>query len=236
MQPRTPIYIVTSSRPRVGKTLIARVLVEYFCIQQRAVRAFDINPDDSALTGFLPDQTAAASIQDTRGEIALFDQLVVADEMPKVIDLAHSQFERFFALMKQINFGPEARKRGIVPIVLFVADPGERSRHGYATLCNLFADLVLVPVLNQAVPQIAEVQANFPATHLGGPPIALPALTAVVRSVVDRPQFSFTAYAFKSTDATAELHRWMGSLFRNFRQIEERLTAQPPQLGVLRSA
>ena len=38
MQRQTPIFIVTSSRPRVGKTLIARALIEFFCAQRRAGR------------------------------------------------------------------------------------------------------------------------------------------------------------------------------------------------------
>ena len=72
----TPVFIVTSSRPRVGKTLIARALTEYFCAQSRPVAAFDVNPDEFTLIDYLPAYTAAASISDTRGEMALFDQLV----------------------------------------------------------------------------------------------------------------------------------------------------------------
>jgi len=75
MHRRTPIFIVTSSRPRVGKTLIARALTEYFCAQRRLVAAFDVNPDEFRLIDHLPAYTAAASLNDTRGEMALFDQL-----------------------------------------------------------------------------------------------------------------------------------------------------------------
>ena len=87
MQRRTPVFIVTSSRPRVGKTLVARALTEYFCGQSRPVAAFDVNPGEFKLIDHLPAYTAAASIGDTRGEMALFDQLVAEDEVPKVVDL-----------------------------------------------------------------------------------------------------------------------------------------------------
>src|SRR5438552_957350 len=85
----TPVFIVTSSRPRVGKTLVARALTEFFCTQRRPVQAFDVNPDDFRLLDTLPAYTAATSLNDTRGEMALFDQLVAADGVPKVIDLGH---------------------------------------------------------------------------------------------------------------------------------------------------
>ena len=43
--------------------------------------------------------------------MALFDQLVLDDQVPKVIDLGHQPFERFFAVMQQIDFADEARRR-----------------------------------------------------------------------------------------------------------------------------
>ena len=150
-------------RPRVGKTLIARALTEYFCAQSRPVAAFDVNPDEFTLIDHLPAYTAAASLNDTRGEMALFDQLVLEDEVPKVVDLGHQLFERFFAVMQQIDFTAEARRRAIAPMVLFVADPDERARQGYAMLTDRFPDLPLVPVFNESVQRVGAYRATFPA-------------------------------------------------------------------------
>jgi hypothetical protein len=223
MPRQTPVFIVASSRPRVGKTLLARALVEFFRAQNRPVSAFDVNPDEFSLLDYLPAYTAAATIRDTKGEMALFDQLVMADQVPKVVDLGNSLFERFFAVMQQIDFAREARRRSVVPMVLFVADPDARARQGYAMLANRFPDLALVPVLNEAVPQVARYHGNFPPTRRGGPPVIVPALAAVIRSVVERPNFSFLAYASKTTDTTAELYEWTSRLFITFRELEVRL-------------
>jgi hypothetical protein len=223
MQRRTPIFIVTSSRPRVGKTLIARALTEYFLAQGRPVAAFDVNPDDFKLVDHLPAYTAAASIDDTRGEMALFDQLAAEDEVPKVVDLGHYPFERFFALMREIDLGTELRRRAIAPMVLYVADPHERALQGYATLKDRFPDLALVALFNEYVPQIARCRDNFPPTRLGGEAVDIPALTPVVRSVVDRKNFSFLAYVLKTQDSTSELYQWMARVFVSFRDLEVRL-------------
>ena len=223
MQRRTPIFIVTSSRPRVGKTLIARALTEYFCAQNRPVAAFDVNPDEFKLIDHLPAYTAAASLNDTRGEMALFDQLVLEDAVPKVIDLSHQLLDRFFSVMQQIDFAAEVRRRAIAPMVLFVADPDERSRQGYAMLKDRFPDLPLVPVLNENVQRVAAYRRNFPPTRLGGEPVSIPALTPVVRSVVDRQNFSFVGYVQKTNDKTSELYKWMGRVFISFRELEVRL-------------
>ena len=223
MQRRTPIFIVTSSRPRVGKTLVARALVEYFPAQNRPVQAFDVNPDELSLVEHLPGYTAAASLDDTRGEMALFDQLVLQDQVPKVLDLGHLLFNRFFTVMEQIDFAAEMRRRAIAPMVLFVADPHERARQGYAMLKDRFPELPLVPVLNEFVQRVGGYRANFPPTRRGGEPIAIPALTPVVRSVVDRKNFSFVSFVQKSGDTTTELFEWMRDVFIAFRELEVRL-------------
>jgi hypothetical protein len=220
---RTPVFIVTSSRPRVGKTLIARALTEYFCAQRRPVAAFDVNPGDFSLSSFLPAYAAAASIADTRGEMALFDQLVAADATAKVVDLGHGQFDRFFAVMQQIDFTDEVRRRAIDPMVLFVPDADDRARQGHAMLLHRFPALALVPVFNDAVPHLTLDRANFPPAPRGGEPVRIPALTPVVRSVIDRAGFSFVAYAGKTADTTTELHGWIRRVFLIFRDLEVRL-------------
>ena len=187
MQRRTPIFIVTSSRPRVGKTLIARALTEYFCAQNHPVAAFDVNPDEFKLIDHLPAYTAAASLNDTRGEMALFDQFVLEDAVPKVVDLSHQLLDRFFSVMQQIDFMAEVRRRAIAPMVLFVADPHERSRRGYAMLKDRFPDLPLVPVLNENVQRVGAYRANFPPTRLGGEPVSIPALSPVATGRALRP-------------------------------------------------
>ena len=126
MERRTPIFIVASPRPRVGKTLLARMLAEFFRSAERPVAAFDVNPDEFALVDYLPGYTAVASIGDTKGQIALFDQVLAIDRTPKVIDLGHAGFDRFFIVIQEIGFAEEARRRGAMPVVLFLADADRR--------------------------------------------------------------------------------------------------------------
>ena len=223
MQRRTPIFIVTSSRPRVGKTLVARALVEYFPAQNRPVQAFDVNPDELSLVEHLPGYTAAASLDDTRGEMALFDQLVLPDRTPKVIDLNHTLLEKFFTLYQKLDFAREAQRRGVAPMVLFIADPDERSRQGYKMLADRFPDMALVALLNEAIGQIDKYAGNFPPTRRGGPAVAIPSLSPVLRSIIEKREFSFLDYAAKTMDGTTELYGWIRRTFVTFRELEVRL-------------
>ena len=223
MQPRTPFFVICSSRPRVGKTLLARALAEFFRADGRPVAAFDVNPDEFALVDYLPGYTAVASIADTRGQIALFDQLLAPDQSPKVVDLGHALFDKFFTIIQEIGFVEEARRRAVAPIILFVADADRRSRQGYDMLRHRFAHLPLVPVLNEALPQVARFRDDFPATRLGGAPLTVPALSQVLKGVIERPSFSFAALAATAADTTTELYGWTRRVFVEFRELELRL-------------
>jgi hypothetical protein len=119
---RTPVYIVCSPRPAVGKTLIARALTEFLVLQRGAVTAFDINLREPSLLNYLPGVTETALISDTFGQMALMDRLIVNDGVPKVIDLGFHAFDDFFKIISEIGFMKEADRRGVDPIVLFIPD------------------------------------------------------------------------------------------------------------------
>jgi len=223
MNRRIPIFMICSSRPRVGKTLLSRMMVEYFRCEERAVAAFDVNPDDYALVDYLPGYTAVASVADTRDQITLFDQVLAMDRRPKVLDIGYTSFDRFFTVIQEIGFVEEARRRGATPVVLFLGDGDRRARQGYAMLCDRFPDLPIVPVINEALPQFARFRDDFPIAPGGDPQITVPALSAVIRGVIERPSFSFSALAATAADTTTELYGWTRQVFLEFRELELRL-------------
>lgn len=128
---RNSITIVASPRPRVGKTLIARLLTDFHLGENRKVVAFDLNSGERTLTQFMPKQTVAASVGDVNGQMALFDRLVTGDDTTKIIDLGHESFESFFTLAQQIDFIEEARQRSIAIAILFMVTPDQTSVTAY---------------------------------------------------------------------------------------------------------
>src|SRR5450432_4395886 len=131
---QTPVYIVCSPRPLVGKTLIARLLSEFLLLKHGAVNAFDINLKEPALLEYLPKVTETAEVDNTFGKMALMDRLIVNDTIAKVIDLGFHAFDEFFKMSEEIGFMKEAARRGVAPIILFVADTDRATARGYAAL------------------------------------------------------------------------------------------------------
>jgi hypothetical protein len=119
---RTPVYIICSPRPLVGKTLVARLLCEFLALQRGRVTAFDLNLKEPSLLDYLPKLTETAEIDDTLGKMQLMDRLILNDNIAKVIDLGYHAFDEFFKMADEIGFIKEAARRGIAPLVPLVAD------------------------------------------------------------------------------------------------------------------
>src|SRR6202795_2923501 len=99
----TPVYIICSPRPLVGKTLVARQLTEFLLLKNGQVTAFDINLKEPALLDYLPDITETAEIDDTFGKMALMDRLIINDGISKVIDLGYHAFDEYFKMSAEIG-------------------------------------------------------------------------------------------------------------------------------------
>ncbi|MGB8893333.1 MAG: hypothetical protein WCD13_03315, partial [Pseudolabrys sp.] len=106
---RNSVTIVASPRPRVGKTLLARLLTDFHLHEGRSVAAFDLNTGEGTLAQFLPEYVTRSAIDDLKGQMALFDRLMAEDGTPKIVDLGRASFEPFFTLASQFGFAEEAR-------------------------------------------------------------------------------------------------------------------------------
>src|ERR1700720_1753868 len=128
----TPLYVVCSPCRRVGKTLVSRLLTEFYVVNDRPVAAFDLADEGPQLADYLPDCTTIADISDAPGQMALFDRILADRQATKIIDLSHRTFKSFFTIAEQIGFFEEARRQAIEPLILFMIDPGPKSAKAYA--------------------------------------------------------------------------------------------------------
>ena len=149
--PSTPVYIICSPRPLVGKTLIARLLSEFLLLKNGTVTAFDINLKEPSLLEYLPKITETADVIDTYGKMQLMDRLIVNDGIAKVIDLGFHAFDEFFKMTDEIGFMKEAARRSVAPVILFVADTDRVSARGYPMLQQQIPRNALITIDNEHV-------------------------------------------------------------------------------------
>ncbi|MGE5159375.1 MAG: hypothetical protein ACM3OF_14655 [Gemmatimonas sp.] len=219
--PATPVYIICSPRPQVGKTLLARLLSEFLLLKNGAALAFDVNLKEPSLLDYLPNITETAEIEDTFGKMQLMDRIIVDDGIAKVIDLGFHAFDEFFKMSEEIGFLKEAARRNVRPIVLFAAGTDRVSARGYQTLASQIQPSRLIVVDNEHI-----VRGELPEALAEGRLLRISALPVFLKTYIDRLTFSFTGYLRHETDSSTELHQWIRRNYFSFRELELSLILQ----------
>lgn len=224
---RNSVTIVASPRSRVGKTLLARLLVDYHQHEGRAVRGYDLNTGETSLAKFLPEQAAVSGVDDVQAQMALFDSLVAADDIHKVVDVGHEAFGSFFELAHRIGFAEEARRRGIAPVILFMISPDRASVDAYRDLRGRFPRATLAPVHNEMLGS-AQHRDKFPTAGRAAALLRFPALTPGLRKYIETPPFSFSQERLANArnipiDVHIELQRWLRKIHLEFRELDLRV-------------
>jgi hypothetical protein len=217
----TPVYIVCSPRPHVGKTLVARLLSEFLLLKNGTVTSFDLNLKEPSLIDFLPKITETAEIDDTVGKMALMDRIIIDDGLSKVIDLGFHAFDEFFKMSEEIGFLKEATRRNVAPIVLFMADTDRSSARGHEMLRRQIPPDHLIVVDDEFI-----VRGELPEAMSRGRVLRMTALPVFLKTYIDRLTFSFTNYLRQERDSSTELHQWIRRNYFNFRELELDLIMQ----------
>ncbi|QPF86344.1 hypothetical protein IC762_08695 [Bradyrhizobium genosp. L] len=217
----TPVYIICSPRPQVGKTLTARLLSEFLLLKNGNVVSFDINLKEPSLLDYLPRITETADVIDTYGKMQLMDRVIVDDGTAKVIDLGYHAFDEFFKMCDQIGLMKEAMRRRVAPVIVFVADTDRASVRSYQTLAGLIPPNALVVLDNEFV-----VRGELPPAMSRSRLLRLGALPVFLKTYIDRLNFSFTGYLRQEKDSSTELHQWIRRNYTMFRDLELSMTLQ----------
>lgn len=228
MRAQNYVFIVCALRSRSGTTTTARLLADYFLKSGRAFRGFDTDPHESDFAQFFPADVVIADIATVQGQMALFDSLVIADGVPKIVDIWSRARAGFFDIAAATDFFAEAARRNVTPFLFFMADGSEQSVELAQTLKARWPEVDMAVALNEGaapVPDVLDCLERYPASYT----IEIPPLDPVVRRVIENPEFSISRFLDEppqdmSIIIRAGLRHWVLQVFRQFQSFEFRLT------------
>jgi hypothetical protein len=181
------IYIVCSDRHRNGKTLLARVLVDYLMLDGKDPFIIDADFPEGPLRSFFPGRTALVDFAQVQGQMKLFDTILNSLGRDYVIDLPAPQTENFFETLKQLEFHKEALRVGFQFVVLFVVDKEWASLNAAEEIADAIAPGILVAVRNAHVGSIMKQQRKLLT-------IDLPILEREIANIIEEKRFSLRAF------------------------------------------
>ncbi|QXX75969.1 hypothetical protein MHY1_02803 [Methylovirgula sp. HY1] len=228
MKARTLVFIICSPAGRVGKSMVARLLGDYFLATNRSFFGFDTDPHEPVLAARFPQQVIVSDLTTVPGQMALVDPLLVNDEIPKIIDLWHRSMEGFFTLVDQTDFIAEAVNAGIEPVFFFIADASTRSLDAATRLAARYPEQQMIVVENAgAAPLSRDQLARYPAHRI----FKVGALDPVLRNAIEDPGFSLSRFMLAppsnmSIVVRSGVRDWLARIFSQLRSFELRLALE----------
>ena len=194
-------HIVCSDRPRNGKTLFARLLIDYLILSGRAPRVFDASVQRGGVATFFPIRAAKIDLSNTAGQIALLDRALEEPLRDCVVDLPAHLFAKLFALLHDFDFAEAAHAKNLKLIIHFAVDRGESSLLAALKLRadNRNFDRFII-VRNDAVAPLlldSVGKARYESLAKNGR-VVIPALDAKAVTAIEASSFSFSQFAEES--------------------------------------
>jgi hypothetical protein len=120
MKGRNLAVIVAAFRPGSGTTLLARLFADYAILSREHPLIFDTDSLDGDLRRYFPHSARLVDLDRVQGQMSLFDTLASAAPGTRVVDVTYRRLKKFFDLMHDIDYLPEARLRQVEPIIFYI--------------------------------------------------------------------------------------------------------------------
>jgi hypothetical protein len=227
MTRRTFVFVACSPHPRTGVSTTARLLTDFRLSRHAPVEGFDTDPHASRYAELFPTLVRAVDAAEIKGQISLFDRLLINDEVPKIIDVWTRSYDRFFATVREIGFIEEAHRNGVEPVILFHVDPSQACLARALALRAAWTDVPMVVVHNEGASPLGEnaheILAHYPASRK----FVIAPLDAAVARSLEAPGLSLSGFlAAPPPDMSivirAALKAWLAPIFTQFRSFELR--------------
>lgn len=238
------VILVGADKGGVGKTTVARTLLDYFTAHKIGVRAFDTEAPRGTLKRFHPDVTEVVDVTAVPDQMKIFDTLGTAEAKVTVIDIRAGLLSPTLQALRDIGFLESVQKGQITFCVFHILGPSIASLDEIADTAQFVGDARYFLVKN-----FINNTSFFdwdPATYdtyfkriRGASEITVPKLNEMACEQVELASVPFVTFVANKTargDAAnysfvlrGYVRHWLGNVWSEFDRVKlpESLTAQP---------
>jgi hypothetical protein len=134
------VILVGADKGGVGKTTVARTLLDYFSAHNTPTRAFDTESPRGTLKRFHPSVTEVVDVTEVPDQMKIFDTLGNADAKVTVIDVRAGLLSPTLQALNDIGFIESAKKGQITFAVFHILGPSIASLQEIAETAKFVGD------------------------------------------------------------------------------------------------
>lgn len=181
------IYLVCSDRDGNGKTLLARILIDFLLANDRDPFCFDLGAPRGKLRGYFPGRTALVDFARPEGRDKLLSTLLDRPGRDYVIDVPAAQLAELCEAAKDAGLTATVHAKGSAIAVLYIVDNDEASLETAVTLEQILSPDLFVPVANRFI-------GSALPEGVPGPVLLMDKLHPDLESIIANRHFSLLAF------------------------------------------
>jgi hypothetical protein len=232
-------YIVASPHGRTGKTLLSRLYADAAILAGQRPQIFDTDAAERKLAACFPAETVVTDLDRVTDQMKLFDTLTARSATPRVVDVMHRIFHKFFRLAEEIGYVAEARAREIEPVIVYIPDREAGSYKEGRLLREHFRDCHFIVVENALIgkpDKHVQQSEHYKALTANDLSLYMPTLDPMFAGVIEDPALSLSEFmsearverpvgelslAYLSLEARASIRGWLKEIFGEIRRLNE---------------
>jgi hypothetical protein len=134
------VIVIGADKGGVGKTTVARSLLDYFTANHVPIRAFDTEAPRGTLKRFHPDVTDVVDITSVPDQMRIFDTLADDEAKVTVIDVRAGLMSPTLRSLRDIGFLEAAKKGQLTFVVFHILGPSIASLDEIAETATFLGD------------------------------------------------------------------------------------------------
>ena len=142
------VILIGADKGGVGKTTVARSLLDYFVDRQVRARAFDTEVPRGTLKRFYPQLTDVVDINHVPDQMRIFDTINTTDATVSLIDIRAGLLSPTLRALRNIGFIEAAKKGHITFVVFHILGPSIASLDEIAETAAYLGDAKYIMVKN----------------------------------------------------------------------------------------
>lgn len=221
------LYLICSDRVHSGKTLLARLLVDWLLLKDIRPLVIDLDVPVHPLAELYPDISMKVDFDHTLGRVELFDGIVSQPDVHRVLELPVLHMEAFLREARNLEFFEAITASGShVVFMHFVDDSPAFVDRARQLAASLPSDVYYCPVRSVDPDDLGkDVESTeiYKEIRYDGE-LQVPRLAADVVNFIEQPEFSFAAL-MKDDIAPSDvvlrfkLQQFVKTMFAQFNRI-----------------
>jgi hypothetical protein len=228
------VVLIGADKGGVGKTTVARTLLDYFAQQRVRARAFDTEAPRGTLKRFHPDVTDVVDINFVPDQMRIFDTVNSTDATVSLIDVRAGLLTPTLRALRNIGFIEAAKKGDITFVVFHILGPSIASLDEIAETAAYLGDAKYFMVKNfinntHYFEWDETTHAAYFKRVPGAVEITIPKLTEMAAEQVDLASVPFAKFiankkqsgdpAFHSFVLRGYVNHWLGNVCAEYERV-----------------